>query len=40
MGGGLVLRREGMEINLTSRAIVSQARQALEAEAAEMLFGR
>lgn len=38
--GGVILRRDGMEVNLTYAAILNEARPTLEAEVASMLFER
>lgn len=38
MGGGVVLSREGMEVNLTYPAVLSEIRPSMEAEIARMLF--
>lgn len=38
LGGGVLLRRDGLEINLTYPAILAERRAALEAEAARVLF--
>ncbi len=38
LNGGVLLRRGGMEINLTYAAILGEKRPALEAEVASMLF--
>lgn len=38
-GGGFILKKDGMEANCTFRAIVTQARPALESSVAQVLFG-
>ena len=38
LGGGVILRRGGMEVNLTYAAVLGEIRPSLEAEVAAMLF--
>jgi V/A-type H+-transporting ATPase subunit E len=40
LDGGFLLKKGGMEVNCTFRALLNQSRPALEAEAANLLFGQ
>lgn len=39
MDGGVILKKNGMEVNCTFRAMLNQIRPSLEASVAQMLFG-